>query len=421
MHNIQLAATQIVQQVLVDGRNLNQVLDESLRRKSVWTPAQRAALQDLSYGTLRYYGQLNAVLNLLLHKHMTDQRITYLLLVSLYQLQYSKAAQHAVVNHAVRSADILNPKIRGLVNAILRNFLRNTDDLLRQAALSGEGRYNHPQWWIDELHAQYDDKATAILDAGNSHPPMTLRVNHRQATTAGYVAQLAEQGITARIIAPDALQLEKPVPVDKLPGFFTGLVSVQDAGAQYAALLLDAKDGMRVLDACAAPGGKTAHILELADVEMVAVDKDPARLQRVNDNLQRLALNATLLAGDAAVPADWWDGRRFERILADVPCSATGVARRHPDIKWLRRSKDIASFAAQQSAILQSLWPLLAQQGRLLYATCSVFNQENQAIIDLFLKNNADAQQLPVGFAEGQLLPNDQHDGFFYALLQKSA
>lgn len=421
MHNIQLAATQIVQQVLVDGRNLNQVLDESLRRKSVWTLAQRAALQDLSYGTLRFYGQLNSILNLLLHKHMTDNRITYLLLVALYQLQYSRAAQHAVVDHAVRSADILNPKIRGLVNAILRNFLRNQTDLLAQAAMNDEGRYSHPQWWIDELRAQYGEDAAAILDVGNGHPPMTLRVSQRRGTTADYLAKLIRQDIPARLIAPDALQLDKPVSVDKLPGFFEGLVSVQDAGAQYAARLLDVKSGMRVLDACAAPGGKTAHILELADVEMVALDKDEKRLLRVNENLQRLELSATLLAGDAATPAQWWDGTPFERILADVPCSATGVVRRHPDIKWLRRKKDIASFAAQQSDILQALWPLLAQDGLFLYATCSVFKQENQYVVDKFLAKNPQARQLATELPGGQLLPTDQHDGFFYALLQKTA
>ena len=421
MHNIQLAATQIVQQVLVDGRNLNQVLDESLRRKTVWTPAQRAALQDLSYGTLRFYGQLNSILDLLLHKHMTDNRISYLLLVALYQLQYSKAAPHAVVDFAVRSADILNPKIRGLVNAILRNFLRNQADLLAQAALKPEGRYSHPQWWIDELKAQYGENAAAILEAGNQHPPMTLRVNQRRGTTADYLAKLSASGIAARHIQPDALQLDKPVSVDKLPGFFDGLVSVQDAGAQYAARLLDVSNGMRVLDACAAPGGKTAHMLELADVEMVALDKDEKRLLRVAENLQRLELSATLLVGDAANPADWWDGKPFERILADVPCSATGVVRRHPDIKWLRRKKDIASFAAQQSGILKSLWPLLAQDGKLLYATCSVFNQENQSVIDAFLAQNPAARQLVTEVPDGQLLPTDQHDGFFYALLQKTA
>ena len=418
MHNIQLAATQIVQQVMEDGRNLNQVLDESLRRKSVWTPSQRAALQDLSYGTLRFYGQLNAVLDLLLHKHMTDHRITYLLLVSLYQLQYSRAAQHAVVDHAVRSADILNPKIRGLVNAILRNFLRNQNEVLEQAALKPEGRYSHPVWWIDELKSQYGERAQAVLETGNGHPPMTLRVNSRRGTTADYLAALTEQDIPARLIAPDAIQLDKAVSVDKLPGFFDGRVSVQDAGAQYAATLLDVAPGMRVLDACAAPGGKTAHILELADVDMVALDKDEKRLQRVAENLQRLELSATLLTGDAADTASWWDGKPFERILADVPCSATGVVRRHPDIKWLRRKKDIPSFAAQQLDILQALWALLAQDGKLLYATCSVFKQENQDVIDKFVALTPGAQQLPLPLA--QLLPSNEHDGFFYALLQKT-
>jgi 16S rRNA (cytosine967-C5)-methyltransferase len=418
MHNIQLAATQIVQQVMEDGRNLNQVLDESLRRKSVWTPSQRAALQDLSYGTLRFYGQLNAVLDLLLHKHMTDHRITYLLLVSLYQLQYSRAAQHAVVDHAVRSADILNPKIRGLVNAILRNFLRNQNEVLEQAALKPEGRYSHPVWWIDELKSQYGERAESVLGAGNGHPPMTLRVNSRRGTTTDYLAALTEQDIPARLIAPDAIQLDKAVSVDKLPGFFDGRVSVQDAGAQYAATLLDVAPGMRVLDACAAPGGKTAHILELADVEMTALDKDEKRLQRVAENLQRLHLSATLLTGDAADSAAWWDGKPFERILADVPCSATGVVRRHPDIKWLRRKKDIPSFAAQQLDILQALWALLAQDGKLLYATCSVFKQENQDVIDKFVALTPGAQQLSLPIA--QLLPSAEHDGFFYALLQKT-
>jgi len=427
MHNIQLAASQIVQQVLADGRNLNQVLDESLRKKAVWTPAQRAALQDLSYGTLRFYGQLRTLLGLLLHKPMLDQRIYHVLLVALYQLQYSKAAQHAVVDHAVRSAQMLNAKVSGLVNAILRNFLRSRDSLLEQAAQHAEGKYSYPQWWIDELQAQYGERSAAILTAGNLHPPMTLRVNQRRGTTADYLALLSQQdgeqqNFPARLIEPDALQLDKPVPVDRLPGFFAGLVSVQDAGAQHAARLLDVHDGMRVLDACAAPGGKTAHILECAQVEMVAVDKDEKRLQRVAENLQRLELSAQLLVGDAAEPDKWWDGRTFDRILADVPCSASGVVRRHPDIKWLRRRTDIAGFAAQQLDILRALWLLLAPEGKLLYATCSVFRQENEQVIAAFLAQQPDARRLPIALPEsgnGQILPNDQHDGFFYALLQK--
>ncbi len=419
-----MAASQIVQQVMEDGRNLNQVLDESLRKKSVWTPAQRAALQDLSYGTLRYFGQLEGLLSLLLHNPLSDERIRYLLLVALYQLQYSKAAQHAVVDHAVKSAQMQHVKVSGLVNAILRNFLRNQTQLLQQVVQRVEAKHNHPNWWISELKAQYGAASTAILAAGNQHPPMTLRVNQRRGSTADYLAQLAEQQFAATIIAPDAIQLEKPVGVDKLPGFFDGLVSVQDAGAQYAATLLDVHDGMLVLDACAAPGGKTAHILERATVDLLAVDKDEKRLQRVADNLQRLGLSALLKVGDAAQPDDWWDGKLFDRILADVPCSASGVVRRHPDIKWLRRRTDLAGFAAQQLDMLQALWRVLAQDGKLLYATCSVFQQENEHVIAAFLAQQKDAQRLHITLPDnssGQLLPNDQHDGFFYALLQKTS
>jgi 16S rRNA (cytosine967-C5)-methyltransferase len=422
MQNVQIAASQIVRQVLASGRNLNQVLDEALRGKSAWTSAQRAALQDLSYGTLRFYGQLRAVLDSLLHKPLEDERVRFLLLVALYQLQHGKSAQHAVVDHAVRAAQGLNQRTGGLVNAILRNFLRNQANLLEQAARDGEGRYSYPQWWIDELRAQYGERSAAILEEGNRHPPMALRVNRRRGTTQAYLARLAQQEIAARLIEPEALLLDKPLPVDRLPGFFDGLVSVQDAGAQYAALLLDAHDGMRVLDACAAPGGKTAHILESAQVDMVAVDKDEGRLRRIAENLQRLDLHAQLVCGDAAAPDRWWNGGPFQRILADVPCSASGVVRRHPDIKWLRRPEDIAGFSAQQLDILRALWRLLAQDGKLLYATCSVFRQENEQVIASFLAQRQDARRLAVVLPEGsdgQMLPNDQHDGFYYALLQK--
>ena len=422
--HIQLAAGNVVQQVLAGGRNLNQVLDESLRSKAAWMPAQRAALQDLSYGTLRFLGQLQTVLDMLLHKPLPDERVRFLLLIALYQLQHGKSAQHAVVDHAVRAAHTLSPRVSGLVNAILRNFLRNQAMLLEQAAQQPEGKYSYPQWWIDELYAQYGERSAALLEAGNRHPPMTLRVNQRRGSTPDYLASLAQHGLSARAVEPDALQLDKPVSVDKLPGFFAGMVSVQDAGAQYAARLLDVHDGMHVLDACAAPGGKTAHILELAAVELSALDKDEKRLLRVAENLQRLGLAAKLVAGDAARPEKWWDGKAFQRILADVPCSASGVVRRHPDIKWLRRRTDIAGFAVQQLGILSALWRLLERDGKLLYATCSVFKQENEQVIAAFLAQRADARRLAITLPNdmgGQLLPDDQHDGFFYALLQKIA
>jgi 16S rRNA (cytosine967-C5)-methyltransferase len=311
-----------------------------------------------------------------------------------------------------------------LVNAILRNFLRKRHELARFAETTPEGKYSHPHWWIDELNAQYGELASDILEQGNRHPPMTLRVNRRRGATPDYLQLLSQDGHPATMIEPDALQLEKAVGVDQLPGFAEGRVSVQDAGAQYAAMLLDLYDGMRVLDACAAPGGKTAHMLELADLEVVSLDIDETRLQRVGDNLRRLGLSAGLVCGDAADPERWWDGRKFQRILADVPCSASGVVRRHPDIKWLRRQSDIAGFASQQLEILRSLWRLLEAGGKLLYATCSVFQQENEQVVSIFLAENRDASRISMSLPDnshGQLLPNEQHDGFFYALLQKSA
>jgi 16S rRNA (cytosine967-C5)-methyltransferase len=420
--HIQLAASIVVQQVLSNGRNLNQTLNESLCDKVAWMPSQRAALQDLSYGTLRHYGRLQAILDMLLHKSLSDERVRFLLLVAIYQLLYGKSAQHAVVDHAVRAAQALNPRVSGLVNAILRNLLRNQNVLLEQSGQTAEGKYSYPQWWIDEISSQYGERSEEILEAGNQRPPMTLRVNQRLNTASEYLSLLERHDISALLIKPDALQLDKPVSVEKLPGFFEGLVSVQDAGAQYAALILDVHDGMRVLDACAAPGGKTAHILERAAAEMVALDKDAKRLQLVEENLNRSGLTAQLIAGDAAKPEDWWDGVAFQRILADVPCSASGVVRRHPDIKWLRRSPDIAGFAAQQLSILRSLWRLLAQDGKLLYATCSVFQQENERVVAAFLAHQPDARRLPIALPDdmdGQLLPNSRHDGFFYALLHK--
>ena len=421
MDTVQQAAVLIISQVL-SGRNLNQVLSEVMSTLPELTSQQRGALQDLSYGTLRFYGQLDKVLDALLNKPIQDTQIRYLLLVALYQLQYSKAAQHAVVDFAVNAVRKRNPAASGLVNAILRNFLRQKNALLVESARSEVGRYSYPQWWINEIKSQYGELAEAILLAGNLHPPMTLRVNQKKSTTGEYLHLLTQNDIQARIIEPDAILLAHPVSVEKLPGFMDGLVSVQDAGAQYAARFLDVHDGMRVLDACAAPGGKSAHLLESAQIDLVALDKDALRLQRVNENMQRLQLSATLQTGDAAQPADWWDGQTFQRILADVPCSATGVVRRHPDIKWLRRPSDIDNFAQQQQQILSALWPLLDAGGKLLYVTCSIFGRENQQVINAFLTHHPDATQLPLavpGMSQGQLIPNDQHDGFFYALLHK--
>lgn len=436
----QRLASTAVSRVLA-GRNLNQALQGLLSRHSSLSAQQRAAAQDMSYGTLRFYGQLRAILGLLLQKPVQDEAVRALLLVALYQLQYSRSAEHAVVDHAVRAAEALkNPWAKGLVNAVLRNFLRQRISLLERAAASEEGRYSHPQWWIDKLRRQYPDDWATLLETNNQHPPMTLRVNRLAISTEAYLGLLHQQGIEGRQVGENAILLDQPVSVDKLPGFGDGMASVQDAGAQFAAWLLDVADGMRVLDACAAPGGKAAHLLELARVELTALDSDPERLKKIEQTLQRLKLEAHCRAGNAARPEEWWDGKPFQRILADVPCSASGVVRRHPDIKWLRREADIAAFAAQQAEILDALWRVLGRGGKLLYATCSVFAEENQQQIAQFLVRHKDAQCLPhtifhalqrvesrspLGLSlptakDGQLTPSLQHDGFYYALLLKA-
>lgn len=426
MDELQRHAAAVVGNVLA-GRSLDAEL-KALWSRGVVAPGGGPALQDMCYGTLRFLGEIDAILARLLTKPLKDEPLRQLLRVALYQLLHTRAAQHAVVDNAVRACAALGqPAGKGLVNAVLRGFLRKRETLQAEAHTSEEGRYSHPQWWIDKLRAQYPDHYDQILASANLHPPLTLRVNTRETNVDAYLARLAAAGVAAHHLGGTALMLERPAPVEQIPGFAEGVVSVQDAAAQYAAALLDPEEGSRVLDACAAPGGKTAHILERAQVELVALDNDPARLARVKANLARLRLTAELICGDAAHPAAWWDGKPYSRILADVPCSASGVVRRHPDIKWLRRPQDIAAYSQRQRAILDALWQLLATGGKLLYATCSVFREENEAQIEGFLEDNRGARRLtlpgPHTNAQqlaGQILPDEHHDGFFYALLQKS-
>ncbi|MHB1656235.1 MAG: 16S rRNA (cytosine(967)-C(5))-methyltransferase RsmB [Burkholderiales bacterium] len=405
-------AAQSVDDVVHKGQNLNRVL-------ALQQDAGHAAVQDMCYAVLREYGTLSAIRDSLLSKPLSDRMIASLLVVALRQLRAHPEAAHTIVNEGVEAAAAMRPWARGLVNAVLRSYLRQDSLFVPQDPVA---LWNYPQWWIAEVERAYPDHWQNILTAGNRHPPMTLRVNARCGDVASYLARLQEAGIVARQIGPRALQLEHPVAVSRLPGFAAGLVSVQDAGAQLAAELLDVRDGQRVLDACAAPGGKTGHILERVEANLTALDSDAGRLQRVRDNLLRLGLAAELKPGDAGKPDDWWDGVPYDRILADVPCSASGVVRRHPDIKWLRREQDIDRFATQQALILCQLWRCLAAGGKLLYVTCSIFPKENQDRINAFLAKHDNARQIPLQgewMTAGQLLPNDNHDGFFYALLEK--
>lgn len=418
MRKLQKMAADTLEAVLA-GTALHQVLPRCVQQLE--TPGERGALQDIVYGSLRQLGKLDAWLDALLERPLTDPQLGWLLKVALYQLSFTRAPAHAVVHNAVTAAG--EGWRRGLANAVLRNFQRRRAELDTLAADQPRARWSHPVWWMDKLQAEHPAGWQAVLEAGLLHPPFTLRVNARWGTAERYLQLLGEAALPARQTGVEAVTLDKAVPVHSLPGFDAGWVSVQDAGAQWAARLLDARAGERVLDACAAPGGKSGHILERADVELSALDIDAARLARVQDNLDRLQLRATLIEGDAAQPETWWDGRPYDRILADVPCSASGVVRRNPDIKWLRRPDDIAQFAAQQAAMLESLWRLLAPGGTLLYATCSIFNEENDGQVRAFLARHArDAKRcpLPEPLSDGVLLPDAEHDGFFYALLRKT-
>ncbi len=391
------------------------------------TPQARGAIQDIAYRTMRQLGRSEVLLGLMTTKAPEPAMLDGLLCAALALLDPPQDTPppyeaFTVVDQAVHAAahhpDFAHAK--AMVNAVLRRFLRERPALTAEALKQPLARWNYPQWWIDSTRAAYPDKWEAILEAGNVHPPLTLRVNARRGDADAYLATLAEAGIEATRLGPTAVRLAQPVNVSQIPGFHDGLVSVQDAGAQLAAPLLDLRDGMRVLDACAAPGGKSGHILESANVELTSVDADPQRLARVRDNLGRLGLESRLIAAEAQSAA-WWDGVPFDRILADVPCTASGIVRRHPDIRWLRRKSDTLQLATLSSKILDNLWQMLLPNGKLLFVTCSLWPQESEAQAAAFAARH-DAIRLD---APGQLLPasgaGQDHDGLFYALFQKRA
>jgi 16S rRNA (cytosine967-C5)-methyltransferase len=409
-------AARVVSRVAA-GRSLADELDGTDRSTT------RAALLDLTHGTLRRFGRVQAVVRELSHRGKADELVEPLLWCALYALESGRYASYTVVDQAVRACGLLEKwNAKGYVNAVLRGALRERSSLEARIAADPQARYQHPAWWIDALRRAYPETWESTLAAGNTHPPMGLRVNRRKTSVEEYLARLGAAGIAARAFGACGLLLDRPVAVGELPGFDAGEVSVQDAGAQRAAVCLDLQRGQRVLDACAAPGGKTAHILETCDVELTALDTDATRMARLARNLERLSLRAELLQGDCTRPADWWRGEPFDRILADVPCSASGIARRRPDLKWLRRALDLESFAARQAVILDALWQALRVNGKLLYATCSVFPQENDGVISAFVARNAGARRLPLpDGGAAQWLPDAEHDGFYYALIEKAA
>lgn len=426
--NLRGCAAKILAHVISDGQSLTAALDNHLGK--IHNPQDRAFVQAACYGVIRHYFTLDHELNQLLSKPLKqkDGDIKALLLIGLYQLQYMRVKPHAAVSETV-AATKHKPWAKSLVNAILRNYLRAAETLQTACQSSPEARLNHPDWLIRQVEQCWPDQANAILNANDQAPPMALRVNRLQGSRDDYLATLNQHGIGAQTVnfCDSALILDQPLSVEQLPGFHEGRVSVQDVAAQLAAELLDVQPGQSVLDLCAAPGGKTAAILERQPElkSLLAVDVDDKRLQRVTDNLQRLRLKAEILAADAS--QDWAGDRRFDRILLDAPCSGFGVIRRHPDIKLLRRDSDIATLQILQAKILDAAWRLLAPGGILLYATCSILKQENEQQIGQFLKNHADAMELPIAAAWGQARPHGrqiltgswQMDGFYYAKIGK--
>ena len=432
----------------------------------------RGAVQDIAYRTMRTLATTDALIATMMqkappaHVHSVLTCAFALLLDLDHRAQAPQVEHHAAgpgtddatqavttnstdhhaADHAYTAFTVVNQAVdaiasrretafaKGLANAVLRRFERERGALLETVRAAEPAQWNYPQWWINRVRNAWPEHWQAILRSGNTRAPLTLRVNRRKSTPEAYQQRLQEAGIGATIAgphAPDAIVLARAVPVDRLPGFFDGDVSVQDSGAQRAARLLGAADGMRVLDACAAPGGKTGHLLELADLELVAVESSAERAPRIDENLDRLKLQATVKIGDVAEPDSWWDGRPFDRILADVPCSASGIVRRHADIRWLRRDSDIAALVTEQRRILAALWKLLAPGGELLYVTCSIFPEEGEQQAQWFESAQSDAVRLD---APGQLLPSIpgvgpasdamsgsefDHDGFFYARFQK--
>ena len=396
------------------GKSLNGALSILFKESS----GARSAAQDIAYGVLRHFGQGEFILAKLLSRPLPHEEIRALLLSALYRLDTREDSEHMVVDQAVTAAgEMAAGAFKGFVNGVLRNYLRQKESLFKAMEEDDEVFYMHPRWWLNRLRRTYPDQWREIARAGNTPPPMTLRVNRRRVSIDEYVRQLDVAGLSARALGQCTLILNKSVGVNSLPGFAEGLVSVQDAGAQRAAQLLAPVSGSRVLDACAAPGGKTSHLLEMADLDLLALDIDAARICRIEENLKRLGLSAKVKTADCTQPESWWDGRLFDSILADVPCSASGVVKRHPDIKTLRRESDIRRFAHMQTKILDVLWPLLKPGGKLLYATCSVFVEENTAQIDAFLFRQTNAQRM----IEEQWLMQDENDGFFYSLLRKTA
>ena len=426
MQNSQLMSAKVLEKLL-NGSNLDKSFDAVFNNsKSKSIDIQESQIKALTYGSVRFLGKSRFIIDQLVKNKIENRTVECLIHIALYQLSQEKFNNFTIVNQAVDAAKKIDFRKSKFVNAILRNYLRSKDDL--HALLNQEqvAKYSYQNWWINKVKIEFKNDWEEILEIGNQHPPLTLRINKRKINIEKYSETLINNGLEHQIISNTGLIIKNPLNINDIPGFLEGNISVQDFGAQIATELLDIKRKQKILDACAAPGGKTCNIVEYANVDVTALEIDEIRAKKIVDNLRRLELNANVIHGELCNDNLWWDGEHFDRILLDVPCSASGIVRRHVDIKWLRQINDLKKFSEMQYLLLKSAWPLLKCGGKLLYVTCSIFSNENRDVIERFKKEFIDVNEIELVYPnnikhiKNQLIPSENHDGLFYALLEKN-
>ena len=423
MNQSQLLAAKIVEQVLL-GKNLDKSFQLVLSKYNN-EEENLPQIKDMTYGAIRHLGKSNFYINKLVKNKIENLCIESLLHIVLFQINHARSNDFTLVNQAVDAAKKIDHKKSSFINAVLRNFLRNKDNLQKELNENESAMYSYPKWWIEKVKKQYPQNWQEILNIGNQRPPLTLRINSKKIAIKDYSNTLNKQVIDHTLVSDECLIIKKPLDVNKIPGFLDGKVSVQDMGAQLAAHIIDLKNNQKVLDACSAPGGKACHMLELNKIQLTAIESDEQRALKIIDNLKRQGLIAKVLNERINNQNGWWDKEYFDRILLDVPCSASGIVRRHVDIKWLRRINDFQNFADNQLLLLKAAWPMLKEGGKLLYVTCSIFEEENRGVIEEFKQGESNVLEIDIKFPsnishiKNQVLPSDNHDGLFYALLQK--
>jgi len=425
MNHSQWLSAIILEQVIL-GKNLDKSFELIFKKYNANESENLPQIKDMVYGAIRELGRSSFYIKKLVPKRIDNQCLEALLHIVLFQISHERSNNFTLVNQAVDAAKKIDHKKSAFINAVLRNFLRNKDKLQAEANENEFAVFSYPNWWINKVKEQYPNKWMDILNIGNTRPPLALRVNVKNIGVKEYSETLESHGIDHSLIGIEGVILKTPIGVDKIPGFLEGKVSVQDFGAQLAGHIIDLEKSQKVLDACSAPGGKACHMLELKSIRLLAIESNKERTIKIQENVSRLGLKAVIRNEKIGLVNKWWDQIPFDRILLDVPCSASGIVRRHVDIKWLRRINDFESFGKSQLELLRSSWPMLKNKGKLLYVTCSIFEEENREVIEKFKKDSKNITELDIIFPsnvehiKNQVLPSKNHDGLFYALLQKN-